>query len=443
MVYTTGPSIAKWVFRFLVFVFLVSGLVQPLAAQQTEQQSDTSAVKQEVKYKSGYQDVPAFGGPGSVGFDLKEADEQKEPFLRFPQIDEALKPWFGFKKGIHDEYGLSYSLDYQTLYQWVNTSPGADDAASGIFRFYGSWTLLGRGTKNTGSLVYKAEHRHRLGTQLDPQTMGFTAGSAVPTGTQFNEFGNSSWGVTNLYWQQRLNDGRLSFVAGKVDPTDYLDVYALINPLTAFMNLAFSTNPTIAAPNQGLGAAMGMMVTDKMYVVTGFSDASGDPTDEGFDTFFDEHEYFKHVEIGWTQSFERRYLDNIHITAWQVDKRKKDRVPEGYGITFSATKAIEDKWIPFFRAGYADGDASLLQATVSTGVGYYMKEHRDLLGVGVNWGKPSANDLNDQYTGEVFYRLQLAQNLAITPDIQLIINPALNPDENVLVVFGLRGRMTF
>ncbi len=31
----------------------------------------------------------------------------------------------------------------------------------------------------------------------------------------------------------------------------------------------------------------------------------------------------------------------------------------------------------------------------------------------------------------------------LTPDIQLIINPALNPDENALVVFGLRARMAF
>jgi porin len=430
-------------FRLLVVAFLLAGFVQPLAAQQEEEEPDTSTVKQEVKYKTGYQDVPAFGGPGSVGFDLKEADEEKEPIFRFPGIDNALEPWFGLKKSIHDEYGLSYSLDYQALYQYAEPSPGQDDAASGLFRFYGSWTLLGRGTKNTGSLIYKVEHRHRIGTEVNPQNLGFEAGSILPTGALFNEFRNHSWALTNLYWQQRFDKDRFGFVVGRVDPTDYVDIYALANTLTAFTNLAFSTNPTIAAPNQGLGAAMGGMVTDKMYFVAGFSDASGDPTKDGFDTFFDEHEYFKHVEIGWTPSFERRYLDNIHITAWQVDEREKASVPKGHGLTFSATKFINDKWLPFLRAGYADGDASLLQATVSTGIGCYMEQSSDLLGVGVNWGKPSANDLDDQYTGEVFYRLQVAQNLAITPDIQLIINPALNPDENALVVFGLRARMTF
>jgi len=37
--------------------------------------------------------------------------------------------------------------------------------------------------------------------------------------------------------------------------------------------------------------------------------------------------------------------------------------------------------------------------------------------------------------------LQLTQNLAITPDVQLIINPALNPDESSIWVFGLRARL--
>jgi len=222
-----------------------------------------------------------------------------------------------------------------------------------------------------------------------------------------------------------------------------LDIYVLANPFTAFTNLTFSTNPTIAAPNQGLGVATGAMVFENVYFITGLSDANGDATKDGFDTFFDDREYFTQAEIGWVSSFERRYLDNVHLTLWHVDTREKAQTPDGWGLTFSATKAIEDKWIPFFRAGYSDTDAALMQGTVSIGIGYHIKEHRDLLGAGISWGKPSANDLEDQYTAEFFYRLQVARNFAVTPDVQLIINPALNPDENALAVFGLRARMTF
>ncbi len=159
-------------------------------------------------------------------------------------------------------------------------------------------------------------------------------------------------------------------LAGKVDPTDYLDVYGLINPLTAFQNLSFLTNPTIAAPNQSLGLAGGAMITDNLYIpVADFSDANRDATKSGFDTFFDDNEYFNQIEFGWTSSKDRIYFDNVRLTAWHQNTREKANVEDSRGLAFSATKFISDTWMPFLRAGWSDGNAPLLEATVSAGVG--------------------------------------------------------------------------
>ena len=65
-----------------------------------------------------------------------------------------------------------------------------------------------------------------------------------------------------------------------------------------------------------------------------------------------------------------------------------------------------------------------------------------MIGLGLNWGRASGTTEN-QYIGELFYRLQLAQNLQLTPSIQLVVNPANNPDENLIGVLGLRARLTF
>ena len=116
------------------------------------------------------------------------------------------------------------------------------------------------------------------------------------------------------------------------------------------------------------------------------------------------------------------------------------------GAGFSATKFIDDKWLPFLRVGYAEDGGAMWERSVSTGIGYYITETRDLLGIGLNWGRPAESDdgpdLDDQYTAELFYRLQLSPNLALTPDIQLIIDPALNPQEDTLWIFGFRARLT-
>ena len=77
----------------------------------------------------------------------------------------------------------------------------------------------------------------------------------------------------NLSISNLLNNG-LAFVGGIVDVTDYRDVYGLVNPWTDFNNFAFTTNPTIPAPDQGLGAAVRFSTAENFYIVAGMADAN-------------------------------------------------------------------------------------------------------------------------------------------------------------------------
>ncbi len=386
---------------------------------------------------SNYQNTSGLGGPSSVNNELREDAQKKESL--FPEIDETFQSWFEFKENLAKDTGLTFGIDYNFLYQNLSQSAGLDEASGGMFRVFGNWTLLGRNTEAPGSVVFKVENRHIFG-KIAPQNLGFETGYVGLTGTQFGDFG---WGVTNLYWQQKFNNGKISFVIGKVDPTDYVGIYGLTNPVTHFQNLAFLTDPTIAVPNQGLGMAVGAMLSDNIYFITGFSDANGEPTRDGFDTFFDDAEYFKHIELGWTSSFERRYFDNIHLTAWHVDEREKAQVPDSWGVAFSASWFIDDQWMPFLRMGYSEGDAALNERNISIGLGRYFSRNGNLLGVGLSWGKPATDGLENQVTSETFYRLQMSKNWAITPSLQVIFDPALNPEKDVIAVFGIRSRLNF
>ena len=124
-----------------------------------------------------------------------------------------------------------------------------------------------------------------------------------------------------------------------------------------------------------------------------------------------------------------------------VDEREEAGVPSSEGITFGANWTFYQKFMPFFRIGWSDGDAPLMNKTAT--VGFTHRFHKsDLMGFGFNWGDPSDNALRDQYSTELFYRFQFAQNIALTPSIQLLIDPALNHDENQIWIFGLRMRWT-
>lgn len=114
------------------------------------------------------------------------------------------------------------------------------------------------------------------------------------------------------------------------------------------------------------------------------------------------------------------------------------------GVAFSYITRVDEKWLPFVRGGYADDGGSFLQK--SLGVGFlYQPDERGELGIGLNWGEPNETTfvpgLDDQYTMEVFYHLQLTQQFALTPSVEYIKNPALNPDDDKIWVLGLRARL--
>jgi porin len=248
-----------------------------------------------------------------------------------------------------------------------------------------------------------------------------------------------------------LNGGRSVLIAGVLDVTDYLDAFALASPWLHFMNFAFSTgSAAIGLPNDAaVGIAYGSMVSDNMYMIAGITDTNGDPSKpfEGFDNFFSDKEYFTSVEIGWTSSHDRIIFDNTHITLWHKDRQDAFGVPGGWGFAFSYSRYLNDYFMPFVRGGYADDGGSLLQKSLSAGVGYRLQKFPGLLGVGLNWGEPNETTfspgLSDQFALEVFYRFPLQDRIAITADTQLIKDPALNPAESTIWMFNVRARFTF
>ena len=163
----------------------------------------------------------AFGGPDAVENIIEEDAKKKGGFI----TERITQPWFDWKKHMQQDYGLALGIDYSGVYLESSKSgiSGEDNAASGMLRFFGSWDLVGRGTKDTGAFVWKVENRHKY-TDNPPQAFGFDQGIVGLIEAPFSDQG---FRVTNLFWRQRLNDGEVTLLGGLLDVTDYVDVFAL------------------------------------------------------------------------------------------------------------------------------------------------------------------------------------------------------------------------
>ena len=377
------------------------------------------------------------GGPQSVGPQLQEDAAQRETLSRRPGVDAFFDPAEASLERLREISGLQVGLDYQAVYQAATDSLTEEtQASSGSARLFGKWQLLGGESANPGSLVFLLEQRHELWNELTPAQLGSDVGYLGITGTTFSDNGAS---LTTLYWEQALMEGNAGFVAGRIDPTDYIDILGYANQRTTFLNLSSLVNPSIALPDPGFGFGVGAMLTDQFFVKGLVSDANGSLTDVSF--FPGGDEVFTYGEFGWTPAREDRFLTNVHVGAWHVDERVEAGVPESQGIVVSANITIDDVLMPFVRAGWSDGEAPFYKTAISGGFIYYFPNYRDLMGFAAAWNEPAASGLADQTTLEAFYRYQFSDNIAITADAQLLLNPALNPDEDQIAVFGLRARV--
>lgn len=419
----------------LISAAILLWLAPPLFAQDTPSDDGTAAVRP--PYKSGYTRAARYGGPASVSAQLEEDDRAKDSIFRFPQVDAFLQPWFDGKRGLNDSRGLEIGSHYVTVFQRLSDSLTDDKQAwSGIIRLAGTWLLTGEDTENTGTLIFKVENRHEIGSNISPSELANSAGYLGQTGPLFTDVDTV---LVDLNWQQYFNDGRTGVIAGRYDPSDYMNVAGYANPWTSFQNLSVMLDSSIAFPDASYGIGVGHWLNDQWAVGGSINDANGTISDLGF--FEGGSEFFTEAQLIWTPSRDERLFKRVGLTVWDVDAREDLGIGSGNGVALTANWTFADRWMPFIRLGRSDGTASIYRESATVGFIHYLAARSDLFGFGINRGDPSDESLREQTTVEFFYRFQVAENFAITPSVQLLKDPALNPLEDRVWVFGLRVRL--
>lgn len=390
-------------------------------------------------HQVGYAHRPVFGGPESPEGQLEENDRVREAAFEFPAIYEFFDPWRDFKRRLNEKRYLQLTGHYATMFQGVSDSlTGEDTASSGAARLTVKWTVIGRDSADPGAIIMTVDHRHKFG-DIAPVELGQQAGYLGVTARSFADTGLV---LINLNWQQSLNRGRTGVVLGRYDPGDYQNTLGYTSSWSSFSNQAILLDNSVARSSNGWGAAAGHWFTEQWYAMAGFNDANGS-TDDELQFFEGGAEFYSWGHVGWSPSRGARQQRNVHLTIWHADGRADMGTESSDGIAMAANWTINDRWMPFARAGISEGNVPTYNKSFTLGFVRRALRRADLAGFAVNWGQPPEKKLREQTTIEAFWRFQFARNLALTPNVQLLLNPALNPTENTIWVTGLRIRMTF
>lgn len=431
--------------KLLPALLLLQVFVSPIVnAEQSEiKDNDSSESKTNLKYKiesrSGYtENKVGTGGRASVTKQLYLDDIFVPDHLRFPEFDKLLHPYYEWKRDVRDKHDLQLGTDYTSLFQ--NASESLSDstsAAGGVYRLYGAWQALNKGKDNSGSLIFKIEHSHHYGTSVSPDELGIDVGYLGSTGLLYSDL---DLVLNDFNWQQRFNNGHAEIVFGRLDVNDHMDVVDYANPWTTFQNSNILENHSIAIPDTSFGFNLSNWVNDQWYLKAAITDANGQLNDIA--VFELGLELFSYAELGWAPSSEEIELKGVHVTFWHVDERVSYNIPEGEGVAISGSWSFDKEWIVFGRAGQSSGGAALMKRSITVGVSHVWKAYFDVFGLAVDYSEPDDSLLRNQTTMETFLKIQLAQNIAVTPSFQLLINPALNTQQDHVEIVGLRLRVT-
>jgi len=406
-------------------------------------QENTSS--EESTSQSGYDDIAGIGGPTDVAAELEENDRDRDSIYEFDTLQRNLAPYFNWKRGLNEKYGLSFGASAYLLYQQADSSPGEDNALGIIFRQQGSWNLTGRGSGSPGSLQWRFESRSNVGGFIAPGQLGGELGVAtLAPGFAYSH--NFDFDLAIINWTQGFNDKTAGFAAGRLGFDVYLDAFPFQTFSRGFINRAFILNPSMGTTGIGaLGAVVKGFVTDNIWLGAQAHDANAASGKFDFDTV-GEGEWLKGIEIGWTPGIASYKTQRVQFTYWEKDARALAGTTRGSGWVVSAAYQMNDTYFPFVRFGHSDGGAGVAaESAFSAGVQISQSE-TDIWSIGAGWAKPSERTfgpgLDNETVLETSYQFRLSKNFTLTPDVQVIFNPANNPGKSSVWVVGIRGILT-
>ncbi|MBW2540673.1 MAG: carbohydrate porin [Deltaproteobacteria bacterium] len=394
-------------------------------------------------------DRMTLANPGSIYEQFERDRERKDHIFQVPGVDLVTEPWSDFRTELDEKFGFRPAFSFTHIYQWASDTVGLKEQGSAYeLNLNATWTVFGRKTESPTMVGFEFLYNQKIGTDIPPTALYTQIGSVYPTTIAFDDIDPS---VGQLWLQQIIAD-RFGLRIGKYYPLDAYDFFPLKNFRMDFVDGVQSANLVIPLPDRGLGGFAEYRPEPNIYVRAGLHDANADTEKTGFSSLFNNGDLFKILEVGIDPGFVERIpgrapSGDIHATFWQQDKRNDDNIDKAWGFAFSASQRI-GRLMPFIRYGYSDGGRfgpTPMSHVVNLGVAIdgIFDQSNDRIGIGLSWSHPANGDLDDQGAVDTFYHIQVTPQIAVTPSVQVILNPALYPNKDAVWVLGIRSRFNF
>lgn len=388
--------------------------------------------------------VPHHGAAEEIGYGEIQDAIDGDLLDRESRVEAGpLEGYYQWKERFAEETGFNYLIEYGAIAQ-RGFSGGDDFHADHELNLIAMWDLLRSPAVGNGRFIGWFQNSVTLNDVTTTEFMrSLGVLSPVNGGDTFPD--RSANRIQNFAWEQRFPDDRFRIMVGKLTTRVLMNLnrYA-VSDREDFFSPMIVNNP-VAPFTARIGPGIfGEFRTDEWYLSALVRDAAATADYLGFDTVGNgEGEYS--AEFGWTPEFAGIGEGIYRFMVSYTDEvtRATGNLPSGWTYSLSCDQDIGERLGAFAR--YACSDDTFRAFDQRLAAGIQIKEPLgcadDRIGFAGWWGDPSDPALRDEFGLEAFWSLQLTRGFALTPGIQVIFDPAVDPRHDVAFAAALRARI--
>ena len=376
------------------------------------------------------------------------------------------------------QYGPRYSLKQTvTVMTMTDVKQGNDYLAFYTLDLPSKLALYSTaGGSSAGWLSSKIEYKTGLDNAGDSQSPKSNLGTLTAPANIYSKVNGVR--LPELAWQQSLFDGRLVGVAGGVDQGNYFDANTYANSGRGqYLNSALVNSMVLPLSAYNLGGNLQWQPLPDCYAMLGYSVGQAPAGQLPWKDFSWNH-WSLLGEIGFApknvlglgpgvyriQPFVAQVTGMAQTTysftpsgstnSTSVTLNSPTNSPVQAGLCFNLQQqlGLDSRFGWFGRFGFG-GELVSAGAAAQAGTGLGMRgpleyaglfpsRKNDVVGIGFVWSQPSWSSsgpaYHNEYMLEAGYVLQLTPFARLQPDLQVVWNPAYNPNASHALVFQLQ-----
>ena len=346
----------------------------------------------------------------------------------YHEISDVYTDYSKWKTRVQNETSVAFSMDVSLLQQWGFASGGSP--ALQIYALPSvDWTAFKSKEWGTGSVQVAYDAITRYPTTQNAADVQSNLGLITP----INDYPTRTLNFAQLTYTQATPDNRWLLTAGQYPLSNFDSNAYLGNQQQNFNNYLFAQNATQTYLSTGLGAYLQFNATRTIQFAAGLQGANNviGQTTSGENFNRDCCAWFGYAQ--WGPSFHG--LGPAQYSFSYFDTPSIPAQPAARGWSVNAVQNLNDTWAMFARANGANGFVTPIKSAYALGVAMNNPLQRAAtdqiaLAVGLSdAASPPTNPPNarNEKVIETYWAWTFFGGLLLTPSVQVIFAPALNP----------------